>query len=72
MPRTVPVAEAALEAMEEQGGLKAATVQVRRNLYEGFKKWVEDSTNKSLEELFASKEGRDQFCQAFGRYWCKI
>lgn len=68
MPRTVAMPEAALEALEEKGGLKPATVQVRRNLYEDFKKWVVDSTKKSLEELFASKEGRDEFCQAFGRY----
>jgi hypothetical protein len=51
--------EAALEALEEKGGLKPATVQVRRNLYDDFKKWVVDSAKKSLKELFASKEGRD-------------
>jgi hypothetical protein len=47
------------------------TLQLRRRLFKEFKLWVEDSTKRSLEEMFSSKEGRDQFCQAFGRYCCK-
>jgi len=46
-------------------------LQLRRKLFEEFKQWVEDTTKRSLEEMFTSEEGRKQFCQAFGRCCCK-
>ena len=63
----VMVAEAELEAFEG-GGIKLVTVQLMKMFFEQFKKWVVELTKESLENLFSTEEGRDEFVEAFGRY----
>ena len=68
MPRTVVMREEELERLEEEGGLKKATITDRENYYSHFEKFfLEETQGETVPQALATDEGRAQFEKLLGR-----